>query len=65
MNSPGDRMQPIPLSGTPPLTGPDPEQKRRGILDCFHATFDRYEQLFEVLSCDEACCRKRFRCATC
>lgn len=54
MNPPGDRMQPIPLSGTPPLTGPDPEQKRRGILACFHATFDRYEQLFEVLSCDEA-----------
>jgi 5-histidylcysteine sulfoxide synthase/putative 4-mercaptohistidine N1-methyltranferase len=39
---------------TPLLTGTDTEQKRREILDYFHATFDRYEQLFEVLSGDEA-----------
>ena len=39
---------------TPLLTGTDAEQKRRQILDYFHATFDRYEQLFEVLTCDEA-----------
>ena len=40
--------------GTPLLAGPDVELKRRQILDYFHATFDRYEQLFEVLTCDEA-----------
>ena len=51
-------MKQIPLSGTPLLTGTDPELKRREILACFHATFDRYEQLFEVLSCDEAYYRK-------
>ncbi|MFZ2972732.1 MAG: 5-histidylcysteine sulfoxide synthase [Ferribacterium limneticum] len=39
---------------TPLLTGADAEQKRQQILDYFHATFDRYEQLFEVLSGDEA-----------
>ena len=39
---------------TPLLTGADAEQKRRQILDYFHATFDRYEQLFEVLTCDDA-----------
>ncbi|WP_265944133.1 5-histidylcysteine sulfoxide synthase [Dechloromonas sp. A34] len=39
---------------TPQLTGHDAEGKRAEILDYFHATFDRYEQLFEVLSGDEA-----------
>ncbi|MBK8895579.1 MAG: 5-histidylcysteine sulfoxide synthase [Propionivibrio sp.] len=39
---------------TPVLSGTDAEKKRVEILDYFHATFDRYEQLFEVLSCDEA-----------
>ena len=39
---------------TPRLTGHDAEAKRAEILDYFHATFDRYEQLFEVLSGDEA-----------
>jgi 5-histidylcysteine sulfoxide synthase/putative 4-mercaptohistidine N1-methyltranferase len=34
--------------------GVDAEQKRREILDYFHATFDRYEQLFEVLNCAKA-----------
>ena len=39
---------------TPVLTGTDVEQTRLQILDYFHATFNRYEKLFEVLSCDEA-----------
>lgn len=39
---------------TPPLTGDDTGHKRAQILEYFHATFDRYEQLFEVLNCDEA-----------
>ena len=39
---------------TPRLDGADPEAKRREIRDYFHATFDRYEQLFEVLASDEA-----------
>lgn len=43
---------------TPLLAGNDVEQKRAEILECFHATFDRYEQLFEVLACDEAYYRK-------
>ena len=47
-------MKPAPFPGTPLLTGTDPEQKRRQILDYFHATFDRYELLFETLTCDEA-----------
>ena len=42
------------LPRTPLLAGDDPEQKRSQILDYFHATCDRYERLFEVLSCDEA-----------
>ncbi|WP_246167870.1 5-histidylcysteine sulfoxide synthase [Propionivibrio limicola] len=40
------------------LSGSDSEQKRAEILRYFHATFDRYEQLFEVLTCDEAYYRK-------
>lgn len=43
---------------TPLLTGSDSEQKRAEILRYFHATFDRYEQLFETLTCDEAYYRK-------
>jgi len=39
---------------SPLLAGSDIERKRVEILDYFHATFDRYEQLFEVLSGDEA-----------
>ncbi len=39
---------------SPLLAGADVEQKRAEILRYFHATFDRYEQLFEVLTCDEA-----------
>src|SRR5512145_3241008 len=40
------------------LAGDNSEQKRAEILRYFHATFDRYEQLFEVLTCDEAYYRK-------
>ena len=36
------------------LAGTDAEQKRAEVLDFFRATFDRYEQLFEVLTCAEA-----------
>jgi len=39
---------------SPLLTGDGAEQKRTEILDNFRATFDRYEQLFEVLTCDQA-----------
>ncbi|HRH14304.1 MAG TPA: SAM-dependent methyltransferase, partial [Azonexus sp.] len=39
---------------TPPLADADPARSRQRILDYFHRTFDRYEQLFEVLTCDEA-----------
>ncbi len=39
---------------SPLLAGDNSEQKRAEILHYFHATFDRYEQLFEVLTCDEA-----------
>jgi len=43
---------------TPLLTGTDAEQKRQEIRDYFHATCDRYEQLFETLANDEAFYRK-------
>lgn len=43
---------------TPNLAGGHAEDKRREIRDYFHATFDRYEQLFEVLAGDEAYFRK-------
>jgi 5-histidylcysteine sulfoxide synthase/putative 4-mercaptohistidine N1-methyltranferase len=43
---------------TPLLTGTDAEQKRQEIRDYFHATCDRYEQLFETLANDEAYYRK-------
>ena len=43
---------------SPMLSGADVEQKRAEILRYFHATFDRYEQLFEVLTSDEAYFRK-------
>jgi 5-histidylcysteine sulfoxide synthase/putative 4-mercaptohistidine N1-methyltranferase len=39
---------------TPRLDGPDPEAKRAEILHYFHATFDRYEALFQLLAKDEA-----------
>ncbi|GAB2901193.1 5-histidylcysteine sulfoxide synthase [Uliginosibacterium flavum] len=39
---------------TPLLNGSDLEQTRQAVRDYFHATFSRYEQLFETLACDEA-----------
>ena len=42
------------LPRSPLLAGSDAETKRAEILACFHSTFDRYEQLFEVLTCAEA-----------
>lgn len=42
------------LSRTPLLAGNDAGATRARILAHFHQTFDRYEQLFEVLGCDEA-----------
>jgi 5-histidylcysteine sulfoxide synthase/putative 4-mercaptohistidine N1-methyltranferase len=53
------RFSPLPtFPQSPALTGDDVEQKRAEILDYFHATFDRYEQLFEGLTCDEAFYKK-------
>ncbi len=43
---------------TPFLAGTDVEAKRTELLHYFHATFDRYESLFELLSCDEAYYKK-------
>lgn len=43
---------------SPLLSGSDVERKRAEILAYFHSTFDRYEQLFEVLTCAEAYYRK-------
>ncbi|MCB1957204.1 MAG: DinB family protein, partial [Rhodocyclaceae bacterium] len=42
------------LTRTPLLAGNDPEAKRAEILRYFNDTFDRYESLFDTLSCDEA-----------
>lgn len=42
------------LTRTPRLDNPDTDALRRDVLDYFHSTFDRYEQLFAVLTCDEA-----------
>lgn len=39
---------------TPSLSGDDTAAKREEIRAYFHATFDRYEQLFEVLTSDAA-----------
>lgn len=43
---------------TPFLAGSDVEAKRAELLQYFHATFDRYESLFGLLSCDEAYYKK-------
>lgn len=43
---------------TPNLAEGEPEAKRSEILAYFLSTFDRYEQLFEVLTCDEAYYKK-------
>jgi 5-histidylcysteine sulfoxide synthase/putative 4-mercaptohistidine N1-methyltranferase len=39
---------------TPNLIEGDAERKRQEIIDYFHSSFDRYEQLFETLVDDEA-----------
>ncbi|MFA5170869.1 MAG: 5-histidylcysteine sulfoxide synthase [Sulfuriferula sp.] len=39
---------------TPDLQGADVAAMRVTLRDYFHATFSRYEQLFETLACDEA-----------
>ncbi len=43
---------------TPRLDGTDLEAKRAEILRYFHATFDRYESLFQLLAGDDAYYRK-------
>ena len=43
---------------TPFLAGADVEAKRAELLHYFHATFDRYESLFELLTEDEAYYKK-------
>ena len=43
---------------TPVLSGQDTAAKREEIRQYFHATFDRYESLFEILCADEAYFRK-------
>ncbi|MGV3469491.1 5-histidylcysteine sulfoxide synthase [Limnobacter sp.] len=60
MNS---RLQHMPAQSehflrTPCLAGSDIESKRGELLQYFHASFDRYESLFELLSCDEAYYKK-------
>jgi 5-histidylcysteine sulfoxide synthase/putative 4-mercaptohistidine N1-methyltranferase len=39
---------------TPRLDGKGADASREEILACFLATFDRYEQLFETLTCEQA-----------
>jgi len=48
----------FPRSPVLSVAGGDAEQKRAEILAYFEATFDRYEQLFEVLASDEAYFKK-------
>ncbi|HEY9193190.1 MAG TPA: DinB family protein, partial [Methyloversatilis sp.] len=43
---------------SPRLDTRDAGAMRASLRDYFHATFSRYEQLFEVLTCDEAYYRK-------
>jgi 5-histidylcysteine sulfoxide synthase len=43
---------------SPRLDQRDPDAMRAALRDYFHATFSRYEQLFEVLTCEEAYLRK-------
>ena len=43
---------------TPFLAGADVEIKRNELLNYFHATFDRYESLFELLNCEDAFYKK-------
>lgn len=47
-----------PFAQPPLLTGDNVDCKRQEIRDYFHAVCNRYESLFETLSCDEAYYRK-------
>ncbi|MBK9160052.1 MAG: 5-histidylcysteine sulfoxide synthase [Nitrosomonadales bacterium] len=51
-------MQNRPFARTPMLSGNDAEASRREIREYFLSTFDRYEQLFELLSGEQAWFRK-------
>lgn len=51
-------MQKQLFARTPVLAGSDAGITRQEIRDCFHATFDRYEQLFETLAGDQAYFKK-------
>ena len=46
---------------SPQLADRPVDAARRDILETFHATFDRYEQLFETLACDAAWYEKAIR----
>lgn len=46
------------FSRTPSLQGNSPDAVREAIRQYFIDTFDRYEQLFQVLACDEAYYKK-------
>ena len=43
---------------SPRLDTPDAGAMRASLRDYFHTTFSRYEQLFEVLTCDDAYYKK-------
>lgn len=47
-----------PFLRSPRLDARDPDALRASLHAYFHATFSRYEQLFEVLACDEAYYKK-------
>lgn len=51
-------MQNSLFARTPVLNGSDAKVTRQDIRDYFHATFDRYEQLFETLSGEQAYFKK-------
>ncbi len=51
-------MNPTLFPRTPFLAGSNPDATREEIRQYFHGTFERYEQLFEVLACDEAWYKK-------
>ncbi|BBP04046.1 hypothetical protein TPL01_15750 [Sulfuriferula plumbiphila] len=53
-----DQMHCSLFARSPRLDGCDPERMRAEIRDYFHTTFDRYEQLFETLACEEAYYKK-------
>ncbi len=56
-----DRYHPPVFPRSPRLDGPDAETVRQNVRAYFHETFSRYEQLFELLACDEAYYHKPIR----